>query len=507
MLINTWFLIFIIVLVLLFIGIIINKITDPRKKYSLTTKKFFETNYDSENGFNTIQINTPKLINNFLSQFISNIIQLTNFIITSRTSHENDQNKVTDFEQLYKNIVKKKFLPDKTIYLTTGDPHSRAFYLRNFGIFYIDILNPDIAIDETDYINRLEITINSINFILSLFYEKPLTTTIIPIGMKYYSGMNYMNKPSDSLLGILSALEMLIYPELYDFSNKYEVIQNHAKIKGNAILTRYKKDLKEKLEYMMRDIKIHKKTKLPMLDRDTAYSSALDTRIEKKRFIVSVNTYSIIKKAIKLNIISERELKKHLKLNLEHYKKLILDTFGQNGYIQNSIEKSYFKKKDPAKNIVIDFIHTKNGFWNLDNADEFHLFKNTVDIVLNDKRFSDKENKFLIISIRNPKVKWYHKIATPSYHGRSIWSHFIIEFVYGLLKIYDKTKKEIYINKAVSILNNIKEISIKLGGYPEVLSSQKNKLYKTFIYKSAIANAWISRYKTILNMAENNKEL
>lgn len=471
-------------------------LTDPRITFSFSTNDYYDTEYSSVHGFSTTQIVAPKLLSGNFGEFSAHYIQIGNFFIEAmniRATHDS----FSSFDALYEETVKNTFKPDDIIFLTTGDPHSRAFYLRNFGVFYTGLTNPQNAINEEDYINRITITIESLSFVLDLFEEESFSTTVVPVGGDYFVAVNYFAPPSDSLLGVLTALESLSSPE-YE-SLIYANIQKDGIRKGQELLAVHRTSLRAKLFDVineMHNVTIEGIT-LPMLDAHLAYSSATDTRQEPQRFVVSANMYSTIQKARTLGLLNDQEITEHLGMPLHEYKSRILTVFGDQGYIKNSVHPEFTYNADPARNIVLDFAHQKNGFWNLDDPKEAYLYAHTAEIILRDPRFRNEDGRGFVMSITNPDVPFLHSISTPSYQGRTVWPHYNIEFAAGLEMLSENFGNETYRSEAESIVTYIVDSSLKYGGYPEVLN-EKGTMYRTYIYKSAHANAWISRLNEML---------
>src|SRR5258705_10543520 len=105
------------------------------------------------------------------------------------------------------------FLRRKPFFLVTGAPHATAYYPRDFAWFYPDVLDPETIMDSQDAVRRVRLLEKSVRLMLEAVRAGVVTTTIVPAGRNRYIGINYFSRPSDTLLGILAALEQLLTAE------------------------------------------------------------------------------------------------------------------------------------------------------------------------------------------------------------------------------------------------------------------------------------------------------
>jgi hypothetical protein len=448
----------------LMVGTIIYVWGHPLRERILTTVKGARV----EGGTNTIY------------RHLAHSAQAINFLVHSVSATATEQTPAP-IMTLYKESILRAFNP-KHLFITTGAPHSRGLYLRNFAWFYPNLLNPATIIDEADRENRTILLERSLRTALETMGAKPYTTTIIPLTPRHFAAVNYVTPPSDSLLGILAGIEQL-----------------PTDITA-ALIAQHKNNIECELARIAKQLKPvrfnNKKYLLP--DARKNMSSATDTRSERMRFVVSANIWTTFAKAERLNLMNGNVFTA-FGLEKTQYKKDILYLFGNDGYIRNSLDPTV-NSPHKTENITLDFAHINNGFWDLSQSDEQMLFKNTADQIFSDPTFHDISNNCYFVSNKNPECDFLHKYTTPSYHGRTAWSSFNVEFADRLLDLTWAIGDETYRHHARCILSQLKKYTERNGGYPELVDADGTP-YRTWIYKSAIADSWFPRFVEVWHKA------
>jgi len=136
---------------------------------------------------------------NVLYRHLAHSAQAVNFLVHSVSVVAREQTSAP-IATLYRESVRRAFDP-KHLFITTGAPHSRGLYLRNFAWFYPDLLNPATIIDEADRKNRLILLERSLRTALETMGARPYTTTIVPLTVRRFAAVNYM---TPSLRGLSS---------------------------------------------------------------------------------------------------------------------------------------------------------------------------------------------------------------------------------------------------------------------------------------------------------------
>jgi hypothetical protein len=389
---------------------------------------------------------------------------------------------------LYNASVRRAF-SGKNLFITTGAPHSRALYLRNFAWFYPDLFDLATIIDAMDEERRIVILYRSLRTALETAGARPYTTTIVPITARRFAAVNYVTPPSDSALGILSGIEQLV-----------DAPSSATQECGNALLAKHSDDIALQLAHLAAELEtvIINKKKYRLLDARKNRSSATDTRRERMRFVVSANVWATFAKAEKLGLMDGKVFAA-FGLEKTQYKRDILELFGSEGYIKNSIDPAFRGAKE-TDNITLDFAHVRNGFWDLSQPDEQALFANTADLIFSDPTFRDISTNCHFVANRNPEYGALHRYTTPSYHGRTVWPSFNTEFAARLLDLAAATGDDRYRYRAERILLQLKEYIERNGGYPELLHPDGTP-YRTWIYKSAVADSWFPRFMGVWSRA------
>jgi len=416
--------------------------------------------------------------NNLFYRQLAHSAQAINFLVHSITAQEQPPATIAE---LYGASVKRAF-NEKQPFITTGTPHSRAFYLRNFAWFYPDLLDPATIIDADDEKQRIMLLDRSLRTALCAMGSKPYTTTIIPLSAKKFAAVNYVTPPSDSLLGILSGLEQLADSPAGDASRR-----------ASLIVAQYGKNIERELVRFGEQLKevVIDGRRYRLLDADGNRSSATDTRSERMRFVVSANVWTTLAKAERLGLMGGRAFAT-FGLDREQYKNDILKLFGRDGYIRNSADPAVKDTKEIG-NITLDFAHIYHGFWDLSDPGECALFKNTADLIFADPTFHDISNHCYFVANKDPDYRFLHRYTAPSYHGRTVWSSFNVEFADRLLDLAVAIGDETYRYRAERILLQLKNDTERNGGYSELLNADGIP-YRTWIYKSAVADSWFPRF-------------
>jgi hypothetical protein len=129
--------------------------------------------------------------------------RFVNFIINDTPSLK--RKAPASMEDVYRASVKRAFHP-KQPFITTGTPHSRALYPRNYAWFYPCLLDPNSIIDLADAEHRVALLVRGLSIILRNGTSLPFPTTFVPLTSRRFAAVNYVRKSSDSLLGVLAGL-------------------------------------------------------------------------------------------------------------------------------------------------------------------------------------------------------------------------------------------------------------------------------------------------------------
>ncbi len=428
-------------------------------------------------------------------RYAAHAVQAVNFVAhratqTTRAVHRNVPD--APLYGLYAAAVGRAF-GDRNFFITTGSPHSRAMYLRNFAWFYPTLLDPGTILDEDDARRRIGLLTRSLNIIFESRGGAPYTTTLVPLTPKRFAAVNYFKQPSDSLLGVLAGLETLLNADPGGLIN-LEAAMTEARNVGTDLFDRNRENLQKQIDHLLGSLRPFSDYGIStmLIDRDGSKSSATDTRIERRRFVANANVWSTLDRAVGLGLIEGSALHKRLGRTLAEYKHELLRLFGKDGAITNSLDD--YKYGTP--NIVLDFAHVYHGFWSFLTPEETKMFKSTADMLISDPKSKDKSGNCFLISSKNPKIKKLEHVAVASYHGRTVWPAFNVEFADRLTDLSLAIKDNRYRDIAHSILQQIERYILANHCYPEVLNPG-GRMYSTMIYRSARADSWFPRFISV----------
>ncbi|WP_159010376.1 hypothetical protein [Bradyrhizobium sp. S69] len=425
---------------------------------------------------------------------VANGIQAANFLgdrFLRKTRHSSSA-----IDRLYADSMNSAFSATES-FLVTGAPHASAYYPRDFAWFYPDVLDPDTIMDSEDAIRRVRLLERSVRLMLEAVRAGVVTTTIIPAGRNRYIGVNYFARPSDTLLGILAGLEQIIGADQRASASYLGLSQGaHA---GRLLLVEYREDLKKAIVELARSLEPFEDDGAGYLLCDAAAprSAATDTRAERRRFVTNACIYATFLRAIELEVIGIDELEQLLGRELSRYKAELLSLFGKRGHISHSLDCD---NEAPSSCVALDFVNVPRGFWDLKRRSERALFAATTDLIIAEPRFRVPNTFHFLVSVDNPRRKMIHKIASPSYQGRSSWPTFNVEFADRMLDFDEFSATDTYGSCAREILSAIRAATELHGGYQELLTEQGLK-YCTWAYQGAVAHSWFPRFLTVWKRA------
>ena len=402
----------------------------------------------------------------------------------------------SEIDELYAASMNSAFSATES-FLVTGAPHATAYYPRDFAWFYPDVLDPDTIIDSEDAIRRVRLLERSVHLMLEAVRAGVVTTTIIPAGRNRYIGVNYFSRPSDTLLGVLAGLEQLLCADQGAPASYLALSQGaHA---GRLLLAEYRDDLKKAIVELASSLESFddEGTSYLLCDAAAPRSAATDTRAERRRFVTNACVYATFVRAIELEVIGTGELEQLLGRGLSHYKAQLLGLFGKRGYISHSLDCD---TEPPAFSVALDFVNILRGFWDLSQASERALFAATTDVILAEPRFRVPNSFHFLVSVNNPRRKMIHRIASPSYQGRSSWPTFNVEFADRMLDYDESSGTDTYRSIARDILADIRTATELHGGYQELLN-EKGLKYITWAYRGAVAHSWFPRFLSVWKRA------
>jgi hypothetical protein len=428
----------------------------------------------------------------FPSRQAAHAVQAVNFIINDIPRPK--RKRTASLENAYRAAVKRAFHP-KQPFITTGTPHSRALYPRNYAWFYPCLLDTDSILDLADAEHRIELLERGLSIILRNGTDLPFPTTFVPLTSRRFAAVNYVRRSSDSLLGVLAGIATLLNAPAAE-GTAFESVFARARQEGRRLLSDNLPTLRFQLESLIASLEPFTSGGVTtlLIDRDWGRSTATDSRIERRRFVTNANVWATLAKAGRLGLFSQTEIEERIGRSLADYKSQLLAMFGQEGYVANSLEAL---TRLPERNVTLDFCHVFDGFWSFETEQEVTLFRNTADLFLKSEVLQDETGNCLLVAADNPAVSFFNKIGSAAYHGRTMWPAFNVEFADRLLDLDACTGSTgEYRLAAGRILTELRGYIETLGFYPEILRPD-GAPYRTWIYRCAHADSWFPRFLTV----------
>lgn len=422
-------------------------------------------------------------------------VQIVNFIVHDipRIRRSNP----LAVREIYEAAVTRAFDPRRH-FITTGSPHSRAIYPRNYAWFYPTLLDPSTFISPEDAGRRVALIARSLHLILSSGKNIPYPTTLIPITNRRFAAVNYERQPSDTLLGVFSGLEQLISADARGDASVESVLHD-AREQGRALLDRHRPTLQFQLQRLISSLLPFAApggTAVPLIDRDESRSSSTDTRIDRRRFVANANVWATLHKAIQLGVAAPHQVEAAIGRPLDAYRQELVRLFAANRYIVDTLDRV---SEEKSHNVTLDFCHVHQGFWSLTSlspSGEIAAFRNTADLFLENPQLQDNSRHCFLVAAANPKISFFKRISVHSYHGRSMWPAFNVAFADRLLDLASTTGEHKYREAARAILHQIRAYVSSIGYYPELLR-EDGTVYRTWIYRCAHANSWFPHFASV----------
>jgi hypothetical protein len=459
-------------------------LTNPFNKINIVDSIYdvIEINEDLQ----LIQTRNLKLINNPLIKCLAWI--KSGYHIFVNVYFGGEKSIYSDVNLIKKDIYADRFSP-KFPYLISGD-HFNSFYPRNLGTFYISALDPRVDTDEKIWKDRQKILLKSTALAIEVFSQnKKPCTTIVPLGLNYYTCISIYAYPSDSIYALLFSLKAMLNSDDFKFLYPYEKKELNLSTKKAAknLIENNKTNLKKLIDGYYEYV-YDKKTGL--IKKNIYLSGMKDITKRQGAFYDNVILWRT------LELADDLRIKKISKKELDSYKKRIIKTYwyDKGGYFLEDLSKNSLKNKYYSSDwLVIMF----TGFLKPTIKDERVYYEKSFNYInkngLN-RPFGLPYHK----EERSYRQHFVVRLFLNQYGSSSIWSFWGIEYAKALLITGYTSNNHSYINEARFQLDAYKKNIEKYKGFPEVYN-KNGKLLKNFFYKSVWKTGWIINY----DQAEN----
>lgn len=380
-------------------------------------------------------------------------------------------------------IHRLRFDPSKP-YLISGDQFS-VLYPRNLGVFYNQLLDPETAHSEADWLNRQRIYLQSALFAIEgLSASDVPKTTLIPIGPRTITATQVHpgDVASDSPYGLLYALKTM-QSDRCDQSKKY-CIQTKQSIE------RILKEKGEKLRHIVESYeKTVRDTETGFIRTDIKLSGARDGATRKSSFFDNVVLWKT------LSLANELGIQKSNQADLDKLKNDIKNKFWNDsaGYYNNDSADTSF-----SSDWLIGYV---TGFFDLKDKIDFERSKRTISYINREKIAEPLPIKY---QAGKPKdmpivIKWF----VPSYGGDAIWSYWGAEYMTLLMNMYQKDGDSSYKDLVKKYREAYDKAIVRDGGFAETFSPDGQFLQNPF-YKSIRTTGWVVQYEHAVKLLETS---
>jgi len=382
-----------------------------------------------------------------------------------------------------------RFDPDKPYVISAG--HFAELYARNFGIFYAAMMDSRIETAPDDWEKRQRVTLQTVAVDLELMKQaKKAFTTFFPVTPGIFSGVKIYTEQSDSIFAVVYTLNALSDPAFIPsrFPSDAKPLYPHQTIKSARSLIRQYRSSMEQIIHDYLAAVLDPKTGL--IRTDISLSSARDGIRRKSSFYDNVIAWSTVQLAKRLGYRIQAE-------EYSAWKKRIIDAFWDE-------ERGIFiddLSGELTEDVLFSgdsFVVVSAGFLSPKIKSEKAMLARMVAYVEKHKLDSPFP---LFYAQRDQLDRLYLpvRLFTTSYMGRSIWSHWGIEYIKTLLLL--GPKNSVCGRKARQHLKRYAENIVRYGGYPE-LYADNGDIFHTPFYKSLLYTGWVINFEQASMLAE-----
>lgn len=398
-----------------------------------------------------------------LGYYKSGLLIIQNSLFGSRPVAGNSADEIIN------NIHDMRFNPSKP-YLISGDQFS-VLYVRNLGVFYNRLLEPDIARSPQDWENKQRIYLQSVLYgIDGLSTSRIPKTTVIPIGPKsaVLTQVHPGSYGSDSVYGLLYALERLRSQDTSK-NNRY---RQQTKPAAEQIIRERKDQLRQIVDNYLGTIR-DRQTGLVKTNLDLA--SARDGVTRSSSLYDNIVMWKTLELAHELGIreTSDRE-------QAQLYQK-ILDTYWspELGCFQDSSDNKTSYSSDWLIALPTEFLNPQTDQDKLTSC---------VAYIRNHRLAEPLPIKYSHES--NPEGPWAVRTFVPNYGGNAIWSYWGAEYITLLANLDKTTSDPSYKTEAQRHINTYHQKMVEYRGFPETFDANGNFLQNA-VYKSIRSTGWV----------------
>ncbi|NTV30352.1 hypothetical protein HGA91_00025 [candidate division WWE3 bacterium] len=455
-------------------------LTNPFNRLSIFRKPFSVT---IENGSAVVTKNHNLNIRRiFLWRFLA-YFHAAWYIVTN-VYWGSKKTQSSTIQGIVKEIHALRFNPYRA-YLISGD-HFVVQYPRNLGVFYLPTLDTRTALDKEDWANRQRVYAQTLIYDLQTFIKAgKLTTTIVPVSPRGVSLINIYAYPSDTLYGMLFALKVMLddseLKRLYPFTVRHEE-ELQTRSLARQLIKENTHGIRELFNHYYKSVFDDSSG---LIKNNVRLSSAKDITKRYCAFYDNVIFWRTLQLMNDLNIDTS------ISWELEALKKRILETFwySEEGYfIEDLSDESVARKHYSSDWLVVLF----TGFLDPAISSDREFLTKSIEYIRRHRIAEPFPMKY------QPNDRAHRqfpivRLAVPAYGGSAIWSFWGIEYIRLLLRMYQETGVQVYLEEAGNYLHRYEANMIRDHGFPEVYSAE-GKMLTTLLYKSIRQTGWVINY-------------
>lgn len=370
--------------------------------------------------------------------------------------------------EIVNNIHSQRFDPSKP-YLISGDQFS-VLYVRNLGVFYNQLLNPNIALDQQDWENKQRIYLQSVLYGIDGLSASPSPkTTVVPIGPRSaaLTQVHPGSYGSDSVYGLLYALERLRNEDV-SVDGKYV---QQTKAAADQILRERNYQLHQIVQNYLNTVR---DPQTGLVRQNLKLASARDGVTRNSSFYDNVVMWKTLELADKLGVhqTGDREL--------TSLHQRILNTYWnqQTGCFIDSIDNPTSYSSDWLIAMPTEF---------LDPTQDTDKLISCIDYIRTHKLAEPLPIKYS--DETKPEGPWAVRTFVPNYGGNAIWSYWGAEYITLLADLDKVTDGRSYKAEAQRHIDTYHQKMIEYHGFPETFDAQGNFLQNA-VYKSIRSTGW-----------------
>lgn len=376
-------------------------------------------------------------------------------------------------DEIVGNIHAIRFDPSKP-YIISGDQFS-VLYLRNLGVFYGELLDPNTAHSQKNWEDRQRIYLQSALYGLdTLAASDRINTTVVPIGHRSvtFTQVHPGSIGSDSVFGILYALDRLSTPATS--TNSLYHVQTVATTQ--QIIEDRRDDLRRIVE---RYLTLVEDPETHLVKADIHLASARDGVVRDRSFYDSVILWKTRQLAQKLGIIEDSPER------LAAIRDSIIAQYwsDETGCFRDSLTDPLSYSSDWLIAPTLSLI---------DPNHETQQLESCVAYIRENHIASPFPIKYTV----DEKIKpvWAMRLFQPNYGGSTIWSYWGAEYIGLLGELYGVTGDTSYAKEAEQTIAAYEGKIVEDHGFAETFDSAGNFL-RSGLYKSIRTTGWVVEFE------------